>query len=91
MRTDPVSYNDTTMNTLNAQRAALRTALFNFATSTLPPAVATAVAAVIALDPAHPVLDGLNPEDVEFYQSCVVYVNRLIAAKRYAGAALRWP
>ena len=86
-----MSYNDATMNALNTQRNALRAALFTFATSTLPPAVASTVTAVQALDPAHPVLDNILPEDVEFYQACVRYVNRLIAAKRYSGSALRWP
>ncbi|CAN5785534.1 hypothetical protein BH11GEM2_BH11GEM2_26490 [soil metagenome] len=84
-------YNDTTHAAAKVQRDALRIALVTFATATLPAAGAACAAAVIAMDPGHPMLDGSKPEDVRFYRACVQYVNELIAAGRYAGPPLRFP
>lgn len=82
---------DSTQATANTARAAIAAAMFTFATSTLPSLHVTAAAAVNAMDPGHPTLDGLTPDEAVFYRSCVAYTNALIAKGRYAGPALRFP
>jgi hypothetical protein len=82
---------DATNAAAQVARAAMITAMVTFVTTTLPPLHVTAAAAVNAMDPAHPTLDGVSPEDAAFYRACVQYTNSLIAKGRYAGPALRFP
>lgn len=84
-------YNDATYSAAQTQRNSLRSALVTFATSTMPATVAACATAVNAMDPGHPMLESLQPEDARFYQALVRYVNELRAAGRYSGPALRSP
>jgi hypothetical protein len=83
--------NDATNAVALTARAAMSAAMVTFVTTTLPPLHVTAAAAVNAMDPAHPTLDGMLAEDAAFYRACVAYTNSLIAKGRYAGPALRYP
>ena len=83
--------NDTTQATVNTARAAMVSAMVTFVTSTLPSLHDATAAAVVAMDPQHPMLDGFAAEDMRFYRACVQYVNELRNKGRYAGNALRYP
>lgn len=81
---------DTTQATANVARAAIVAAMQTFVTATLPSLHVTTAAAIAAMDPAHPTLDGSTPEGA-FYRACAAYTNALIAKGTYAGPPLRYP
>lgn len=82
--------NNTTEPAVRAGRAAFRTAAITFATSTVPPLMATLETAVLAAsgpgDTVHPHF--ADTAEADFYRHVKVYVDRLIAAGAYAGPAL---